>query len=258
MSETRPAVSVVTALYNCAAFIGQTIESVQAQSFGDWELVIVDDCSTDGSERIAAACAATDPRIVLISLERNSGAAVARNRAIEAARGRYIAFLDSDDRWHPRKLEKQLAFMQDRGYSFTHTWYEKHDEAGRPLGITVRPPASIDYRGLLKSNRIGCLTVVYDSEALGKVYMPLIRKRQDYGLWLKILKGGTAIHVLPESLAYYRVRAGSISENKLEMVRYNWTLYRQVEGFGLLRSAYYLGWNIFCKLAGDKQKPRVP
>jgi glycosyltransferase involved in cell wall biosynthesis len=246
--ETPPAVSVITALYNAGAFIGTTIESVLAQSFADWEMIIVDDCSTDDSASVVTGYAALDPRIVLVSLAENSGAAVARNSAIELARGRYLAFLDSDDSWHPDKLRKQLAFMQDNSYAFTHTWYERQDEAGRPLGNLVRPPAVLDYRTLLRSNFIACLTVIYDTECLGKVYMPLIRKRQDYGLWLRILKQGEQAHVLPENLAVYRVRSGSISGNKLEMIRYNWILYNQVEGFGLLRSAYYVGWNILYKL----------
>jgi glycosyltransferase involved in cell wall biosynthesis len=246
--KARPAVSVITALYNAEAFIGATIESVLSQGFSDWEMIIVDDCSTDGSAAVVAGYAARDPRIVLVSLAENSGAAVARNRAIELARGRYLAFLDSDDRWHPDKLQKQLAFMQDNSYAFTHTWYERQDEAGRPLGGLVRPPAVLGYRDLLKTNFIACLTVIYDTDRLGKVFMPLIRKRQDYGLWLKILKMGEKARVLPENLAVYRVRPGSISGNKLEMVRFNWALYHGIEGFGLLRSAYYVCWNILYKL----------
>lgn len=248
MKTKQPMVSVVTALYNSAAFIGNTIESVLAQSFTDWEMIIVDDCSTDNSAEIAAGYREKDSRIIIISLEENSGAAVSRNKAIEAAKGRYIAFLDSDDRWHPQKLEKQLAFMQKRHFSFTHTWYEKYNEAGKSLGAIVTPPESMNYKSLLKSNRIGCLTVIYDTEKLGKVYMPLIRKRQDYGLWLKILKKDIIIHVFPENMALYRVRSGSISENKLEMVKYNWMLYRKVEKFSLIKSAYYLSWNVFRKL----------
>jgi len=248
-----PAVSIVTALYNCMDYIGETIESVIAQSLHDWEMIIIDDCSTDGSERIAAGYAAKDPRIRVITLEQNSGAAVARNRAIELARGRYIAFLDSDDRWYPRKLEKQLAFMQGNSYSITHTWYEKQDEAGKYLGNSIHVPGALDYQDLLKSNFIGCLTVIYDTKTLGKVYMPLIRKRQDYGLWLKILKSGTSIHIFPENLAMYRIRSGSVSENKLEMVRYNWSLYRNVEGFGVFKSAYYLCCNIYYKVKSTFQ-----
>ena len=156
----NPRVTVVTALYNAASFIGPTIESVLAQSFTDWEMIVVDDCSTDDSARVVAGYAARDPRIVLLGLEQNSGAAVARNRAIEAARGRYIAFLDSDDCWHPDKLRKQLDFMQHNSYALTHTWYERQDETGLSLGAVVRPPAVLDYHALLKSNFIACLTVI--------------------------------------------------------------------------------------------------
>ncbi len=248
MKTPKPVVSVVTALYNSASFIGETIESVLAQSFSDWEMIIVDDCSTDNSASIAAGYSEKDSRIVIISLKENGGAAISRNTAIEAAKGRYIAFLDSDDRWHHDKLEKQLAFMQKSNFAFTHTWFEKYDEEGNSLGVIVTPPESMNYKSLLKSNRIGCLTVIYDTEKLGKVFMPLIRKRQDYGLWLKILKSGTDIHVLPENLAFYSVRSGSISDNKLEMVKYNWMLYRKVEKFDIFRSTYYLSWNVFRKL----------
>lgn len=248
MTHPKPTVTVITALYNSAGFIGETIESVQAQSFSDWEMILVDDCSTDRSVEIVGAYAAEDSRIRLVQLAQNSGPAVARNRAIEEAHGRYLAFLDSDDRWHPEKLTRQLAFMRETGRLFTHSWYEKCAESGESLGVVVRPPAELDYKELLKSNRIGCLTVIYDTEALGKVYMPLIRKRQDYGLWLKIMRGGTKAYCLPENLALYRVRTGSVSQNKLELVKYNWALYRRVEGLSFFRSLWYLLYVIIRKL----------
>ena len=246
--DKTPAVSVITALYNSADFIGATIESVRAQSFSDWEMVLVDDCSTDRSVEIVAAYAAADPRIRLLRLTENGGPAVARNRAIEEARGRYIAFLDSDDRWRSEKLERQLAFMHKHGHAFTHTWYEKCAENGEGLGTVMRPPSELDYNELLKSNRIGCLTVVYDSEVLGKVFMPLIRKRQDYGLWLKIMRRGVTARCLAEDLAIYRVRAGSVSQNKLELIKYNWALYRRIEKLSFFRSTWYLLYVIIRKL----------
>ena len=248
MTHPKPTVTVITALYNSADFIGDTIESVQAQTFSDWEMLLVDDCSSDRSAEIVAAYAAADSRVRPIQLAENSGPAVARNRAIEEARGRYIAFLDSDDRWRPEKLQRQLAFMQEHDYPFTHTWYEKCAESGERLGLVMHPPAVLNYHELLKSNRIGCLTVIYDSAALGKVYMPLIRKRQDYGLWLKIMRSGVSARCLPENLALYRVRSGSVSQNKLDLVKYNWTLYRKIEHLSFFHSVWYLLYVIIRKL----------
>ena len=183
-------ISIVTPSYNSSKFISETIESAISQTYQSWEMIIVDDCSTDGSQEIIKEYCKNDSRIKLFALEDNSGAAVARNRAINEANGEYIAFLDSDDLWTHDKLEKQLAFMQKNNYAFTYTFYKKIDEKGMSLNKNVTPPISIDYNGLLKNNVIGCLTVMYSVDVLGKIYMPLIRKRQDYATWLKILKTG--------------------------------------------------------------------
>lgn len=242
------AVTIVTPSYNSAAFIGQTIESVQAQTFTDWQMIIVDDLSTDSSNAIIADYAARDPRIIPVILSENSGAAVARNVAIEKADGRFIAFLDSDDLWQPQKLEKQIAFMTAGGYGLTFSWYDRIDEAGISLDQTVRSPARVSYRDMLRTNYIGCLTAVYDTAQIGRAFMPLIRKRQDYGLWLQILRTEKFAYCLQESLALYRVRKGAISSNKLDLVRYNWALLREHEGLSLPASLYYLGWQIAAKL----------
>lgn len=244
-----PLVSVVTPLYNAAPFVSDTIYSVMAQSLPDWEMLIVDDCSSDGSVDIVSGLAEQDRRIRLIRLPTNSGPAVARNTAIEAAGGRYIAFSDSDDQWLPEKLEAQVEFMRSNGYAFTHTYYEKMTESGKRTGQVVKPPARLSYNDMLKSNQVGCLSTMYDAQALGKVYMPIIRKRQDYGLWLSLLKRVPFVHCLPECLALYRVRSGSVSSNKVEMLRYNWQLFRRIEQLGLVDSLYYLGWNIARKVA---------
>lgn len=245
---SSPLVTTVTALYNSEAFVAETVRSVIAQTVSEWEMVIVDDASTDGSKNVVKELLKTDKRLRLICLENNAGSAVARNTAIEAARGRYIAFLDSDDQWHPSKLEKQITFMESNSCGFSHTYYEKVTESGERTEEIVKPPRRLSYVDMLKSNQVGCLSAVYDSGRLGKRYMPLIRKRQDYGLWLDLLKDEQYVHCLPESLALYRIRPGSISRNKLEMMRYNWELYRNVEGFSLPRTAYYLGWNIVRKV----------
>jgi glycosyltransferase involved in cell wall biosynthesis len=237
-------VSVITPSYNSASFIEKTIQSVIAQTFTDWELIIVDDCSTDDSINIIHSYVEQDSRINLIQLSKNSGAAVARNTAIKAAQGRYIAFLDGDDLWMPEKLEKQVAFMKRTGYTLTYTYYEKITEDGMGTGHYVTPPYQLSYKEMLRSCPIGCLTVIYDAKQLGKVYMPLIRKRQDWGLWLKILRTTNHAYGLPESLALYRVRKGSISSGKIRVQKYTWQLFREIEGLSFLHSVYYLTYHV--------------
>jgi glycosyltransferase involved in cell wall biosynthesis len=231
-------VSIITPSHNCSAFISETIQSVLNQSFSDWEMIIVDDCSTDNSVEVIQSFVELDSRIKLIQLSENSGAAVARNRAIEAAQGRYIAFLDSDDLWLPYKLEKQLAFMQSNDYPFSYAAYDKIDENGQVFGH-IGVPEKVCYSDLLKMCSIGCLTAMYDTAYFGKVYMPLIRKRQDLGLWLRLLKRTDYAYGLNETLAQYRVRTDSISANKANAAKFTWRLYRDVEGLNLFKASYY-------------------
>ena len=230
--------SIITPSHNSTQFISATIQSVLNQSISDWELIIVDDCSSDNSVEVVQSFVERDSRIKLIQLSENSGAAVARNRAIEAAQGRYIAFLDSDDLWLPGKLEKQLAFMQANNYPFTYAAYDKIDENGQVFGH-IGVPDRVCYSDLLKTCSIGCLTAIYDTEYFGKVTMPLIRKRQDLGLWLKLLKKTEYAYGLNETLAQYRVRTDSISANKANAAKFTWRLYREVEGLNLLKASYY-------------------
>lgn len=231
-------VSIITPSYNSSEFISNTINSVLSQTFQNWELIIIDDCSQDNSIQVITKWCETDNRIQLIQLTENSGAAVARNKGIEVAGGRYIAFLDSDDIWLPNKLEKQLKFMQDNQYSFTFTAYNKVDSKGRSLG-ELGVPQRIKYEDLLKKCEIGCLTAMYDTKKLGKVYMPLIRKRQDLGLWLKLLKQTEYAFGLNQVLASYTVRNDSISSDKRKAAIYTWKLYREVEALPLYKAAYY-------------------
>jgi len=233
-----PAVSVITPLYNCSDYIEKTIESVISQTYKDWEMIMVDDCSEDDSLTIAQRFASLDSRIKVFALEENAGAAAARNHAIREASGRYIAFLDSDDRWLPHKLEAQLGFMQDRDVAFSFSAYEKINELGNVVA-TVGVPDRVGYEDLLKVCSIGCLTAMYDTEKLGKVYMPLIRKRQDLGLWLKILKNEPYAYGLQQVLARYQLRKNSISANKLSAARYTWKLYRECERLNLFYAGYY-------------------
>lgn len=243
-----PLVSVVMPIFNSEPYLKSSVQSVLSQTFSDWELILVDDCSKDASVRIAGELAESDSRIRLISLDENSGAAVARNAGILAALGRYIAFLDSDDLWVESKLQKQTEFMKKEDCALSYTWYECMDECGIRSGRVLRPPQTLTYREMLKSNQIGCLTAMYDTAKIGKVLMPLIRKRQDYGLWLRILKQVEFACCLSESLAFYRQRTGSISSNKLEMMKHNWSLYRDVERLSIQNSAYYLAWNVIRKV----------
>jgi glycosyltransferase involved in cell wall biosynthesis len=244
-------ISVITPLYNSKHFISETLESVLSQSYQNCEMIIVDDCSTDNGADIVKEFQKKDHRIELIKLKKNSGAAVARNTAIKNAKGRYIAFLDSDDLWHPEKLEKQIKFMQDNDYAFTYTNYQKMTESGELIDEIVKSPSELDYKKALHTNYIGCLTAMYDTKKIGKIYMPEIRKRQDYGLWLKILKQVNG-HGLNENLAYYRVRDNSVSSDKINLLKYNWKLYRDIENLSILRSSYYILYTIVLKLLKKK------
>ncbi|TCB80456.1 glycosyltransferase family 2 protein [Acinetobacter sp. ANC 4173] len=231
-------VSIITPSYNSAKFIGKTIDSVISQTYKEWEMIIIDDCSIDSSVEAIKAYEAKDKRIKLIQLHENSGAAVARNTGIQLAQGRFIAFLDSDDCWLPEKLERQIEFMLINDYSFTYTSYFKVDEEGKVLGV-MPIPNKINYSELLKTCVIGCLTVIYDTKKIGKQEFPLIRKRQDFALWLKILKKVSYAYGLQENLANYTIRSDSISANKFKAAQYNWHLYRYIEKLSLFASFYY-------------------
>lgn len=231
-------VSVITPLYNSSCYMRETIESVISQTFESWELLLIDDCSSDDSVAIAEMFSARDSRIKVIKLSQNSGAAVARNRGIEMARGRFIAFLDSDDLWLPDKLDTQISFMKSNSVSLSYSAYLKCNDRGEIVGRSEIPNEVI-YSDLLKVCSIGCLTAVYDTQAVGKVYMPLIRKRQDLGLWLKVLKLVESAKGIDTPLAIYRIRRDSISSNKLSAARYTWRLYRDVEALRFIPALYY-------------------
>jgi len=238
MENQKPLVSIIMPAYNAERHISDSIESILAQSYTNWELLITDDCSTDDTPKILQSLAQKDERIILLKNEHNSGPAVSRNKSIRNASGRFIAFLDSDDRWVPNKLEEQIAFMLENDFSFTYTDYWITDSEGnkqRERGI----PERVDYHNLLKTNYIGCLTAIYDTQVLGKQLMPLIRKRQDFGLWLKLLKQTQYAYGLNKPLAYYRVHESSLSSNKLDAAKHTWKLYREVEKLGLVKSIYY-------------------
>lgn len=233
-----PLVTVVTPSYNSSRFIEHTIKSILNQTYKNWELLIVDDCSTDDSYVVIKSYADQDKRIRLIKLEENSGAAVARNVGIENACGRFIAFLDSDDTWHPEKLEQQVSFMLKNDYAFTYTQYHQVNENGDTVG-ELYFPSRTNYRNLLKTCVIGCLTAMYDTHKIGKVYFPLDSTREDFALWLKILKQVDYAYCVPKDLASYTVRSDSISANKWKAAKGNWTLYRNIEKLNIFSSIYY-------------------
>lgn len=231
-------VSIITPSYNSAKFIKQTADSVLAQSYKDWEMLIVDDCSTDNSVKIINQIINQDERIKLIQLNKNSGQAIARNTAIKQATGRYIAFLDADDLWLPEKLEQQIQFMADNNLGFTYCSYNIIDEKNNSLGVFITK-SQITYTTMLKTCDVGCLTAIYDTDILGKVYMDNVVKREDYGLWLKILKMSVPVKGMLEVLATYRIHKNSVSSNKIIVSKYQWKIYRDIESLGLFRSIYY-------------------
>ena len=240
-------VSIITPVFNAEKFLPKTIDSVLAQTYVHWEHILVDDCSTDQSKDLIKAFCEKDDRIKYHCLEKNSGAGVARNTAIEKASGRYIAFLDSDDLWYPTKLERQLTFMEDNGYSFTFTSYDKIDENGNNFRKKIKAKERVTYNSALFKNPIGCLTVVYDTDFFGKQYMPSVRKRQDYALWLKLLKKGNA-YGLKECLSSYRSGYSSISSKKMDLIKYEWHIYRKEENLSLFKSIFYTASAILIKL----------
>ena len=233
-------VSIIMPAHNSEGFIKESIRSVQQQTFHDWELIIVDDASTDGTAGAVRALAQTDGRIKLLVLDSNQGPSTARQYATKVARGQYIAFLDSDDLWYPNKLRYQLAFMKEQGCAISCTAYEQIDEDGNYIGKTIRPPQRADYNRVLLSCPVGNSTVVYDTMKLGKCYAPDIKNREDYALWLKILKKEKYIFGISSILTKYRVRKDSQSRNKLKLIKYHWILYRDFEHLSFLRSVFHI------------------
>ncbi len=235
--SASPVVSIVTPAYNAARHIRETIASVQAQTVADWELIVVDDCSRDETVSIVRGCADRDSRIRLIEQEKNGGPAAARQRALDAARARYIAFLDSDDVWLPRKLECQLAFMRDIDAALTFTSYRRISEDGSSTGRQIGVPHRIGYRGLLKNTAIATSTVIVDRAKTGPFSMTRTYY-DDYALWLSILRRGHVAHGLRQDLMRYRVVSRSVSRNKGRSAYWVWRLYRDVENLGLLHAAW--------------------
>ena len=232
-------VSVITPSHNAEKFIAQTIESVLTQTYQEWEMIIVDDLSSDGSVQIIETYAHKDPRIKLIKSKQKNGAAGTRNKAIQAAQGRYIAFLDADDLWMPEKLEKQIAFMTQHDLAFTYSSYKVIDKGKDEMLTTFVTLPEISYSSILKTCSVGCLTAIYDTEKLGKMYMPDLPTKEDYALWLSIMKKIGTTRGIVEPLAYYRIGETSVSSDKVNAAAWQWKVYRDVEHLGLAKSIYY-------------------
>lgn len=237
-------VSIIMPSYNTADYIAESIRSVQMQTYTDWELLIVDDDSTDDTDHIVEKYL-EDKRIRYFKNEYNSGAALSRNKALRESKGKWIAFLDSDDLWLPEKLEKQIKFMNQNGYHFSYTDYEEIDESGRRSGTKVTGPDKITRRGFFNYCWPGCLTVMYDKNHVGEIQVADIRKNNDYAMWLAVSRNAVC-HLLHEDLARYRKRNGSISNHGyLSLVKWHYRLFREAENESALTAAFNTLRNLF-------------
>lgn len=233
-------VSIVTPLYNLENYIAECIESVIAQTYNDFEMIIVDDSSSDRGPEIAEMYVKKDHRIKLLRNSKNSGPAVTRNLGIKQATGRYITFLDGDDIWYPQMLQKSIDTIREEKCGFVFASYRRYDENLEPLLSDFIVPERVTYSDILKSNSISCLTAFIDVGRLGKKYMPLIRKRQDMGLWLAYLKEIEYAIGIQEPLAIYRIRKGSLSRNKFSLLKYQWEFYTKFENLNFFQASYYM------------------
>jgi len=240
-------VSIIMPSFNTGKFIKETIESVICQTYENWELIIVDDCSTDDTDSVVSSF--SDDRIKFFKNEKNSGAAVSRNFAIRKASGRWIAFLDSDDVWLPNKLEKQISFMIDNNYSFSYTCYSEMNEDSVESGRVVSGPKVISKTGMYNYCWPGCLTVMYDVSVVGLVQIEDIKKNNDYAIWLKVIQKAKC-HLLNEVLAKYRRRQGSISNHSyIQLIKWHYKLFREAEKRGPIVSAILTLRNMFFGVA---------
>lgn len=231
-------VSIIVPMYNAEKFIEKTIESVLAQTYQNWEMLIMNDVSTDNSLAIVSLYAKKDERIKIVNTEKNVGVVKGRNFLIDLASGKYIAFLDADDYWHNEKLEKQIKFMKEKNASISCTEYTRVKENEEKINDVIIKE-EISYNDMLKNNYLGCLTVMYNAEKIGKRYFKELEKNEDYVLWLEIVKDVNTIYGLKENLAYYRVLDNSRSSNKVKTAKVRWEIYRKIEKLSLLKSIYY-------------------
>jgi glycosyltransferase involved in cell wall biosynthesis len=228
-------VSIIMPSYNTANYISESINSVINQSYKNWELIVVDDCSTDNTDEVIKDFL-KDSRIKYLKNKENSGAAISRNKALRIAKGEWIAFLDSDDLWSHKKLEKQIKFMEQNNYNFSYTKYGEIDEQGNNLNIEISGPKKITKFGMYNYCWLGCLTVMYNREKIGLIQIKDIKKNNDYAMWLKICKKENC-YLYPYSLALYRKRNGSISrQSYLKLIKWHYKLFREIDNRNILSS----------------------
>ena len=236
-------VSIIMPSWNTGVYIAESIESVLKQTYEQWELIIVDDCSTDNTDEIVARY--SDKRIKYLKNEKNSGAALTRNRALRIAQGEWIAFLDSDDLWDPEKLKKQLAFMKKHHLIFSYHEYEKIDEESKPLGVYVSGPKVVTKRKMYHYGYPGCLTFMYSAKEIGLVQIKDIKKNNDYAILLKVCKKADC-YLLKENLAQYRIRKKSISHDKLsKKLKSHYDLFHLCDEKPAVVALWYACWNMF-------------
>ena len=238
-------VSIITPTWNCAPFICETIKSVLAQTCQDWEMIISDDCSTDNTFEVIKPYLDADARIKYIRNEKNSGAAVTRNNALRLARGRWIAFLDSDDVWLPEKLEKQIRFMEEKGYAFSYHEYTEMTEDGHELGVYVSGKKRVSKFDMFACCWPGCLSVMYDADKIGLIQIKDIKKNNDTAMWLKVVRKAPC-YLLKENLARYRRRKVSITPKPLsKRIWAHYPIFRVAEEMGPVASAFWTIVNVF-------------
>ena len=237
-------VSIVMPSYNTSEYIAQSIQSVLNQTYRNWELIIVDDCSTDDTDE-AVNPFLSDSRIRFFKNEKNSGAAISRNKALRVAKGKWIAFLDSDDLWLPEKLEKQIRFMETNHFHFSYTNYSEIDSDGASRGVVVSGPKRITKTGFFNYCWPGCLTVMYDADIVGLIQIADIKKNNDYAMWLKACRKADC-YLLNETLAHYRRgRAGSVSSHNIKtLIGWHYKLFREAEGQNPVVSLFNTGRNL--------------
>ena len=229
-------VSIIMPAYNCERFIAEAIRSVLAQTYTDWELIIVDDCSTDNTAQRVASF--DDTRIVYQRNEKNVGAALTRNRALQIAKGHYIAFLDADDLWTPEKLEHQIAFMEKNGYDFTYTAFRRTD---KPLRIAG--PKHVTRLGMYAFCWPACPTVMYNRQKIGLIQITDLRKNNDYAMWLHVIQKADC-YLLNEELFFYNKHAGSVSDAKISvLLKWHYRLWRQEMNCSPITALFYTGLN---------------
>ena len=248
ISMEKSLVSVITPSFNSEKFIVETIQSVQNQTHQNWEMIIVDDCSKDQTVSIIEQFVSNDNRIRSFRLDKNSGAGIARETALSKAQGDYIAFLDADDLWKPLKLERQLQFLKENNAPFTFSFYDCIDEVGNQLNKRVEAPVNLSYRQLFFCNYVGNLTGIYETNYFGKIAISSNRKRQDWMMWLTILKKIKEAKPVPESLAIYRIRDNSLSASKVDLLKHNFAVYRSFHGFNYVSSLFIMIGFLFTQL----------